>query len=54
MDPVPGLLRRGLPGGLPEPALAVQQGQQTTDGDTTPPDAALLGGAGAADALSRP
>jgi amidophosphoribosyltransferase len=42
------------PVGVPEPALAVQQGQQTTDGDTTPPDAALLGGAGAADALSRP
>jgi amidophosphoribosyltransferase len=41
------------PVGVPEPALA-QQGQQATDGTTTPPDAALLGGAGAVDALSRP
>jgi amidophosphoribosyltransferase len=41
------------PVGVPEPTLA-QQGQQATDGSTTSPDAALLGGAGAADALSRP
>jgi amidophosphoribosyltransferase len=42
------------PVGVPEPALAGHQGQQTTDGEPATTEGALLGGAGAVDALSRP
>jgi amidophosphoribosyltransferase len=43
------------PVGVPEPALATaQQGQQTVDGTDGLVDATLRGGAGAADALTRP